>query len=111
MAELTEATRVAEETYTNNDAAEIHRVRGELLVAMNQPAAAEASLSQALVISRRQSARLLELRAASSLAALWQSQNRRQDARTLIGGICDRFTEGFDTPVLRGARALIGADT
>lgn len=109
LKELAEAARIAEETQTRNDAAEIHRVRGELLVAMSQPAAAEASLSQALAIARRQAARLLELRAASSLAALWQRQHRREEARKLVSGVCDRFTEGFDTPVVREARALVDA--
>jgi class 3 adenylate cyclase/predicted ATPase len=106
---LAEAARIADETQTLNDAAETHRVRGKLLIAMRQPAAAEASLSQALAVARRQGAKLLELRAAGSLAALWQGQDRRDEARKLLGNVCDSFTEGFDTPALREARRLVEA--
>ena len=54
-------------------------------------------------------ARLLELRAATSLARLWREQDRREEARRLLGSVCDCFTEGFDTPVLREARGLVEA--
>jgi len=98
-------------------AQELHRIKGELLVARAEASArdgsglfeAEASLYTALDLSRRQKARSFELRAATSLARLWQRHGRRSDARCLLAGVYVSFTEGFDTPDLCDARALLDA--
>jgi predicted ATPase len=85
----------------------MYRARGELLVAIGDFAAAEASFHQATAVARRQSAKLWELRAATSLAQLWRDQGKRTEARDLLAPIYGWFTEGFDTPVLHGAKALL----
>jgi predicted ATPase len=90
--------------------AELHRLRGELLLAQGvSDAAAEAAFQQALVIAREQGARSLELRAATSLGRLWQQQGRADLARPLLSDIYAWFTEGFDTPDLQMALALLEA--
>jgi predicted ATPase len=70
---------------------------------------AEACFQQALTIARRQQAKSWELRAATSLARLWQEQGKRAAARELLAPIYDWFTEGFDTADLQEARALLEA--
>jgi len=71
-------------------------------------AEAEASLHQAIDVARRQSARSWELRATTSLARLWQAQGRIDEAHRVLAAIYAWFTEGFDTPDLKEARALLG---
>ena len=89
--------------------AEIYRLRGVLL--LRQPgtpqAEAETWLQRALDVARRQEAKSLELRAAMSLARLWQQQGKRAAARDLLGPIYGWFTEGFDTADLIEAKALL----
>jgi predicted ATPase len=85
----------------------LYRVRGDLLNATGDRAAAAQSYHQALVIARRQSAKPFELRAATSLARQWRDQGKRTEARDLLAPIYDWFTEGFDTPVLKEANALL----
>jgi predicted ATPase len=68
---------------------------------------AEACFRQALTIARRQQARSLELRAAMSLTRLYQQQGRPAEARPMLAECYGWFTEGFDTPDLRDARALL----
>jgi predicted ATPase len=87
--------------------AETLRLTGEVLLATGDPAAAEASYREAIAIAQRQSAKLWELRAAMSLARLWRDQNKRGEARALLAPVHGWFTEGFDTPVLQEARALL----
>src|SRR6266545_3767072 len=70
---------------------------------------AEACLQQALVIARRQQAKSWELRAAMSLAQLWQHQGKRAEAGALLEGSYSWFTEGFDTVDLQEAKALLEA--
>jgi len=88
--------------------AEIHRLRGVLL--LRQPGTpqeeAEAWLRRALDVARRQEAKALELRATMSLSRLWQQQDKRQEAYDLLAPIYHWFTEGFDTADLQDARAL-----
>jgi predicted ATPase len=64
--------------------------------------------SDRIGIARRQSAKTFELRAATSLARLWRDQGKRTEARELLVPIYGWFTEGFDTPVLQDAKALLG---
>ena len=71
------------------------------------PAKAEDSFRTALAIAREQGTRGYELRAATSLARLWREQGRRADAHELLAPICGWFTEGFDTPDLKEAKALL----
>ena len=89
--------------------AEIHRLRGVLL--LRQPgtpqAEAEAWLQRALDVARRQEAKSLELRAAMSLSRLWQQQGKQAEAHELLAPIYGWFTEGFDTADLQEARALL----
>jgi predicted ATPase len=86
---------------------ELLRIKGELLLRRGEDAEAEATFRQALAVARSQEARLPELRAAASLARLWQLQNRRAEARQMLAEIYDWFSEGFDTPDLQDARALL----
>jgi DNA-binding winged helix-turn-helix (wHTH) protein/predicted ATPase len=101
--------------------AELHRLKGELLIGGNasrvgpsQPGGGrtietevERCFHDALAIARRQHARSLELRAAMSLARLWQRQGKRADAHDLLAPIYSWFTEGFDTADIRDAKALL----
>ena len=89
--------------------AEGARLKGEcLLVQSTEPQdKAESCFHQAIAIAQKQSAKSWELRAATSLARLWQSQNRCQDAYDLLAPVYGWFTEGFDTPDLRDAKGLL----
>jgi predicted ATPase len=107
LGHLAEAERLVVETEDRWAEAELHRVRGELLRAGDDPVAAERSFSQAVGIAQQQSAKFWELRAAISLARLWQEQGKRDAARDLLGPTYAWFTEGFDTPVLKEAKALL----
>jgi predicted ATPase len=91
--------------------AEVHRLRGVLLLRQpgTPPAEAEAWLQRALDVARRQEAKSLELRAATSLAHLWQQQGKRQEAQDLVAPVYGWFTEGFDTADLQEAQALLDA--
>jgi predicted ATPase len=89
---------------------EIHRLKGELLLMRGAAEAeAEAHYWRAIEIARQQSAKSWELRATTSLCRLWQQQGKRGEARELLGEIYDWFTEGFDTPDLQNAKALLDA--
>jgi class 3 adenylate cyclase/predicted ATPase len=89
--------------------AELHRIKGELLLQQGQAAEGEAErlFRLACEIARSQNAKSLELRAAVSLGRLWQKQGRGAETRTLVAPIYAWFTEGFDTPDLVEARALL----
>jgi predicted ATPase len=88
---------------------ELYRVKGELLLRQHIPDAPEAEtcFRQALDLARRQQAKSLELRAAMSLARLWQRQGKDAEARALLAPIYGWFTEGFDTADLQDARTLL----
>jgi predicted ATPase len=109
---LAEALGIVERTGERWWEAELHRLRGELLLAqagVEKPSveAAEACFQQALTIARCQQAKSLELRAAMSLARLWQHQGKRAAAHQLLAEIYGWFTEGFDTVDLQEAKALL----
>ncbi len=106
LAVLDEAIALADTTEERFFEPELHRQRGELLMGQDQ-VAAEDSLHRALSIARQQNARAWELRAAMSLARLWRDQGRRDEARELLAPVYDWFTEGFDTPDLKAAKALL----
>ena len=106
---LTEALAAADEHENRHYEAEIHRLRGELLLKQDDSNAAEARscFERAIEVARRQSAKSLELRATTSLARLLAKQGRRDEARTMLAEIYNWFTEGFDTPDLKDAKALL----
>jgi class 3 adenylate cyclase/predicted ATPase len=89
--------------------AELHRLEGEALLAVSPARSAEAEgrYLHALGVARRQGARLWELRAATSLARLWRGQDRFDEGHDLLAPVHGWFTEGFDTPDLRDATALL----
>ena len=87
--------------------AELHRSKGELLSEFPDAPQAESCLQRSLVTARRQHAKLWELRAACSLGRLWRDQGRPDDAGDLLGPIYGWFSEGFDTPDLKEAKALL----
>jgi predicted ATPase len=91
--------------------ADLYRLKGVFLLAQAEVASseAEACLQQALTIARRQYAKSLELRAAMSLARLWQQQGKHREARDLLAPVYAWFTEGFETADLREAKALLDA--
>jgi predicted ATPase len=106
---LVEAHTLMEQQEERYWEAEVCRLRGVLL--LRQPGAsqaeAEACFQQALDVARRQEAKSLELRAAMSLARLWQQQCKRAAAYELLAPIYGWFTEGFDTADLKDAKALL----
>jgi hypothetical protein len=104
---LTEAAQIIETTDERCDQAELHRVRGDLLNAIGDGTAAEQNYHQALSVARPQGARIFELRAATSLARLWRHQGKQTEAHHLLEPIHGWFSEGFDTPVLKEANALL----
>ena len=106
---LDEAAHHIEKTNERSMEFELHRVRAEVLESAGHIDAAEQSYIQAQAVARRQSARAYEVRAAVGLARLWGAQGKREDARNLLAPIYGWFTEGFDTPVLQEAKALLEA--
>jgi predicted ATPase len=105
---LAEAIARIEETGERWYEAEVHRLRGELLLTMPGRAQGEveACFQRAIAVAKEQSARLWELRATMSLARQWRDQDRRADARNLLAPIYGWFTEGFDSADLRKAKAF-----
>jgi predicted ATPase len=89
--------------------AELHRVKGELLLmdTPDDPGNAEGWFKQAIEIARVQGAKSLELRAAVSLARLWQERGIRGEARDILAPVFEWFTEGFDTPDLIKAKKVL----
>jgi predicted ATPase/DNA-binding winged helix-turn-helix (wHTH) protein len=88
--------------------AELHRKRGEVLAGLSfDSALAETEFHRALVIAREQSANLFELRAAMSLARLYASQGKRDEAHHFLAPVYDSFTEGFGAPDLQEARLVL----
>ena len=86
---------------------ELHRVRGDLHASLSNPSEAEVEYQSALAIAREQQARSWELRAAVSLARLWQGQAKVAEAREVLAPIYGWFTEGFNTKDLNDAKALL----
>jgi predicted ATPase len=106
---LVEALAVTDATEARYYAAELYRLKGALLLQQAVPDAAQAAacFHQALDVARQQQARSWELRAATSLARLWQSQDKGQDAYDLLAPVYHWFTEGFGTADLQEAQALL----
>jgi predicted ATPase len=106
---LVEAQTLVEQHDERLWEAEIYRLRGVLLLRQTvaQQEEAETYFQRALDVARRQEAKSWELRAAMSLARLWQCQGKRTEARALLAPVYGWFTEGFDTADLQEAKALL----
>jgi predicted ATPase len=104
---LDDALQIVERTGERWNEAELNRHKGQLLLREGHAEAAEQLYRKALSIAREQEAKLWELRAAMSLARLGRDQGRRTEARDLLAPVYGWFTEGFDTPDLKEAKALL----
>ena len=107
LALLDDALQLAERTRDRWFAAELNRLKGQLLLRQGRYEAAEELYLKALGIAHEQDAKLWELRTAASLARLWSEKRKRSEARDLLAPIYGWFTEGFDTPDLKDAKALL----
>jgi predicted ATPase len=99
----------AETTGERCNEPELHRLRGAWLAAHHPERRAEAEdcHRRAIAVAHAQQAKLYELRAATGLARLWRDGGRHGDARDLLAPIYGWFTEGFDAPDLRAAKATL----
>ena len=104
---LVEAAQLIETTNERCGEVELHRLRGDTMNARGDQAAAEQNYHRALAVAERQSAKTLGLHAATNLARLWRDQGKCTEAHDLLALVYGWFTEGFDTPVLRDAKALL----
>ena len=107
LSKLKEGAQFIEATEERIWEADLYRVQGDLLNATGDHGAAEGSFHRALAVARHQSAKTLELRAATSLARLWRDQGKRTEARDLLAPVYGWFTEGLDTPVPQDAKKLL----
>ncbi len=113
LATVTEGLQFAEETGNRWFEAELHRLKGELILAAGQSGdaqseqEAESCFHDAITVAQKQDANMLELRAALSLCRLWQHQGKVKQARQALQKIYDGFTEGFDTKDLQDAKAFL----
>jgi class 3 adenylate cyclase/predicted ATPase len=108
---LTEALALVDKTGERWYEPELYRLKGILLLQQNSDnqGEPEACFHHAIAIAQSQQAKSWELRAATSLARLWQQQGKRAEARELLAPVYDWFTEGFDTADLQEAKALLAA--
>ncbi len=107
LANLDEAFASVEKTDERYWEAELHRLKGEISFRLGDEASAETCFDKAIEISRKQSAKSLELRAVMGLYRLWQKQGKKKEAHQMLTEVYDWFTEGFETPDLIEARKLI----
>ena len=106
---LDDALQIVERTGERWFAAELNRHKGQLVLRQGHPQTAEELYRKALSIAEEQEAKLWELRAAVSLARLCRDQCRHAEGRDLLAPVYGWFTEGFDTPDLKEAKALLKA--
>lgn len=105
---LGSALAVAERSDERCQEAELYRLEGELAWSEGkEPIEIEAIFLRAIDTARKQNSKAWELRATTSLARLYQGQNRRDQAQAILGQALGGFTEGFGTPDLRDARTLL----
>ncbi|MGQ0620553.1 MAG: AAA family ATPase [Panacagrimonas sp.] len=112
LATVAEARAAATRTGELTHLAELHRLRGELILQSTRGIAADEAQTcfrHAIDIARGQQAKSWELRAATSLASLLQGRGEQKEARAILAEIYGWFTEGFDTPDLREAKTLLDA--
>jgi predicted ATPase len=108
---LTEALTLVDTTGERWYEPELYRLKGELLLQQSSDNQDEAEncFQQAITVAQNQQAKSFELRAATSLARLWQQPGKRQAARDLLAPVYGWFTEGWDTADLKEAKALLDA--
>jgi predicted ATPase/energy-coupling factor transporter ATP-binding protein EcfA2 len=108
---LAEALTLVDKTGERWSEPELYRLKGEFLLerSLDNATEAEVCFHHALDIARNQQAKSWELRAATSLARLWQQQGKRQEAHDLLAPVYTWFTEGFDTADLKDAKVLLDA--
>jgi predicted ATPase len=104
---LDDASRIVERTGERWFAAELNRLKGQLLLKQGHTEAADEQYRRALAIAVEQEAKLWELRATVSLARLRRDQGHRAEAHDLLAPVYGWFTEGFGTPDLKEAKALL----
>jgi hypothetical protein len=105
---LVEAAQVVELTEERVSEAELlHRVPGDLLKASDNRTGAERSYHQAITIANQQSAKVLELRAATNLARLWHEHGADREAQAFLTPVYNWFTERVDAPVLQEAKKVL----
>jgi predicted ATPase len=107
LALLDEALQLADETRERWFAVELHRQKGQLLLRQGHVQVTEEHYHKALAIAREQEAKLWELRAAIGLGRMWRDQGKHAETRDLLTPIYGWFSEGFDTPDLKEAKALL----
>ncbi len=109
LAVLNEAFTFVDKTGERVCEAELHRLNGELLLQQfsDNHTEAETCFHQAITIAQNQQAKSWELRAATSLSRLWQSQNKRKEAYDLLAPVYEWFTEGHSTADLIDAKSLL----
>jgi predicted ATPase len=108
---LDEGLAIAEKNDDRTHESELYRLKGQLLLAesSDQFAPAEDCFRKSIDTARHQQSKGWELRATMSLARLWRQQGRRDEAREKLSAIYSVYTEGFTTPDLVDAAALIEA--
>jgi tetratricopeptide (TPR) repeat protein len=106
---ISDAFAEMEDSSKGSAEAELHRIKGELLLVQDASNAEQARqfLHKAIEVARRQEAKFYELRATMGLARLLAKQGRRDEAHAMLADIYAWFTEGFDTTDLKEARALL----
>jgi predicted ATPase len=116
LAAVAEAIAIVEKTDERHYEAELHRLKGELVLRrsgaeteLGVEREAEKCFRKAIEIAHRQEAKSLELKAVMSLSRLWQQQGKTTEARQMLAEIYSWFTEGFDTVDLKEAKALLEA--
>ena len=114
VAAVTEGLTIANQIGDRFGEAELYRLKAELILqkfkvqsSQFNAEEAEACFHKAIAIAQKQQARSWELRAATSLARLWQQQGKRAEARDLLAPVYEWFTEGFDTADLKDAKGLL----
>jgi len=115
LTELAEAIELVQSTSEHEHEAELHRLKGELILQGCRDARPDSTIwkqakkcfQEAIEIARRQQAKSLELRAVMSMGRLLQQHERKEEARTMLSAIYGWFTEGFETADIREAKALL----
>jgi tetratricopeptide (TPR) repeat protein len=107
LASVSEGIEVLSRTGEHWCESYLYSLRGDLLLARCSPQEAEGSYRKAIEIARRQSTRSFELRATTGLSRLLRQQGRHEEARGMLSEIYDWFSEGFDAPDLKEAKALL----
>ena len=108
---VVDALRAVENTGERFYEAELYRLKGAFLLQLSadNQREAEACFQHSMTIAQSQGGKAWELRTATSLARLWQQQGKRQQAHDLLAHVYSWFTEGFETPDLQEAKALLDA--